>query len=433
MDGPPLGLDDPMVDQVNLANARRLSLPLARSDHAEAPFRNVDLVLDPSACTHGLGNIQRWFEKSYYDSQMQPKNCKVHLNVYVPTFTLHELEMQRKGMTLNSIKAAEAVKFIDSVVQQEEELALDALSLDEIHEHPADSSSHAPLPSVAKNESGGLTHNTHLEYRPDRYPSWDECVSKQIRVPEVGELPPLSPLDRDTNGVPQVPARLRSLIRSCIFLTHVRVKDTLNHGWHWRLVTEDKLTKIWASSFGIECLNINEAELLLFQGKDVAHPLISLAGADFFDATDRYQKAPDLLHQRVSTTSYKYEKLKGKRKTKSKADDSAPAQKSQYVTRNEDGLVSEAFGVISFAPRDGKEKLVISSIFKNNLAPHKKHAKRRGKKGENSQDETAEAGEAQTSKPKRGNRRKLKAAKKTAADGPKTESPKAEVIEADNT
>ena len=35
------------------------------------------------------------------------------------------------------------------------------------------------------------------------------------------------------------------------------------------MVTEDPITKIWAKSYGIDCLNVNEAELLIFQNYDV--------------------------------------------------------------------------------------------------------------------------------------------------------------------
>lgn len=55
--------------------------------------RVVNLILDHFAFVRGIGNVKRWFDKGYIDSQLKDrKESRVVLNIYIPTYTLHEFD-----------------------------------------------------------------------------------------------------------------------------------------------------------------------------------------------------------------------------------------------------------------------------------------------------------------------------------------------------
>lgn len=361
---------------------------MAESPVLEEPVRKVNFILDPSAFTLGLGNIERWFDDSYFQSQVKDKSENIHLNMYLPTYTLHELDYQKRGPIVGSTKALEALKFIDRMLDCD-----DGLSDFFDEEEEKDVSGRKTGNSLIK---GHFLHSLYLEHRTHQFPQWSACSKFQIRSPSTLELPnhgkyslydEINHFGGDTKEItddePEIPARLKHLIRSGIYLTR------MNHngpeqitGDMWKIVTEDTAIKVWAGCFGIDCLNINEAELLLFHGKDLAKFEIKAQGADFFSGNDIYQMdAPDLLHKKVNTTSYNYTDLKalqkkpatraaGKRKPGKAAKKEAKLpQETAEVERDlkslkvEGGVITEDFNMINFAPREQSTKLVVSKLF----------------------------------------------------------------------
>lgn len=296
--------------------------------------REVNFVMDPSAFLLGLGNIKRWFQTEYFRTQLKNKAERLQLGVYLPTYTLNELNHQRRGQTMSSTKAREALSFIDHMLDEEGE----------------------PL-----NES--LLYAVILDDANDRLISWEACFKYQIesvpaglpanvtKVEHVNDFGEAYVVENDNNV--RVPARLRYLIRSCIHMKGAK------NAKQWKLVTEDATTKAWATNFGIDCLNINEAELLLFQGRDLTTLDIRPEGADFFADTDIYQQETDALHKRINTTAYKYHPwLEGKKESK------------PYTALYRDGVYVERFDMVTYAPRDDVLwRLVGSKMFKK---PQKK-------------------------------------------------------------
>ncbi|GEQ67136.1 hypothetical protein JCM33374_g799 [Metschnikowia sp. JCM 33374] len=378
-----IGVSEPLLTEVPAS-----SVP-------ENPVRSVNFILDPSAFTLGLGNIERWFDQEYFRSQVKDKEEHIHLNLYLPTYTLHELDYQKRGPIVGSTKASEALKFIDRILESDDGLPED---FDEANEES---------PEIVQNtQPGNFSYNMSLEYRTQKFPQWSACTKFQIRSPSSEELPlhgkyslydEINHNGGDLEAVfgesHDVPSRLKHLIRSGVYLTRMDHNGPAQiTGDMWKLVTEDTATKVWASCFGIDCLNINQAELLLFHGKDLTKFEIKTEGADFFTGEDIYQtETPDALHKKVNTTSYKYTDLKavqgaknskrvgGKRNIlknlKGKPQAESQNDNVQTNVRVESGVITEDFNKINFAPREDTTKLVVSKLFTKETKPHNKAKK----------------------------------------------------------
>ncbi|OBA17026.1 hypothetical protein METBIDRAFT_47943, partial [Metschnikowia bicuspidata var. bicuspidata NRRL YB-4993] len=335
------------------------------------PVRSVNFILDPSAFTLGLGNIERWFDREYFRAQVKDKLANIDLNLYVPTYTLNELDYQRRGPIVGSTRAQEALKFIDRMLESDDGMG----DFEDSFAEP-DPKTRGPA------AEGRFRHNLFLEHRTQLFPQWGACARFQMRSPGSQELPShgrYSLYDEINHLVGEVgdglegrevPSRLKHLIRSAVYLTKMNHNGPQHvSGSMWKLVTEDATTRVWASCFGVDCLNINEAELLLFQGKDLTLFEIRAEGADFFSGQDVYQaEAPDALHKKVNTTSYNYtdykafEQEKHSKRAGAKKNASrrprADAQ-GQAVPVNEHhsvgiagGVLTEEFNMINFAPRE---------------------------------------------------------------------------------
>ncbi|KAJ8144985.1 hypothetical protein OY671_001923 [Metschnikowia pulcherrima] len=407
---------DPDVEpEISIQAADNQQAETPSSPAPTNPVRTVNFILDPSAFTLGLGNIERWFDEDYFRSQVKNKNEKIHLNLYLSTYTLHELDYQRRGPIVGSTKASEALKFIDRKLESDNGL-LDNLG-DDLEPEAAQASADEKF-----------SYSLHLEHRTYQFPQWPTCAKFQIRNPDPEELPnhgkyslydEINHLGGDVQGRAgeklEVPARLKHLIRSAIYLTRMKHNGPADiTGDMWKLVTEDTVTKVWASCFGVDCLNINEAELLLFHGKDLTKFEIKGQGADFFSGEDKYQaEAPDTLHKKVNTTHYKYTHLKadenannkkrdGRRKGTTKAPQKAISSQSEPQESDESkgvkvegGVITEDFNMINFAPREETTKLVTSKLFLKESKPSSK-ARNSGKAKSEKSIKNAEA--AQTDK-----------------------------------
>ena len=300
----------------------------------------VNFILDHTAFTKGIGNIKRWFNPEYVKTECSRQ--KPRLNLFIPTYTLHEFDYVKRGLTMTASNAREAIDFIEK--------------LSEGVENPP------------------LNYDIQLEDNAHSSLSWDACQKYQVHQPVIGEFPNYqtqfrssrfgrSRPDHDsisyensesyqsaaahTSEPAQMPPRLRYIIRPCI---KIMFQSPQQKG-KWTLVTEDAITKIWASSFGIECMNITEAELLLFKEYDVNNLRQYDPNRTILDPSG----PNSILQETVDTSSYPYQPTETSRPKKAaKSHKNRPQRGNAKVTgvvRNERGIQKEQFDKINHAPR----------------------------------------------------------------------------------
>lgn len=353
------------------------------------PPRNVYFILDPSACTLGIGNLQRWLDRDFVQSQLSEN---VHLHLYVLQYTLRELDFQRRGPMVGSTAAHEAIKFIDGLYEREAS-GLSGVSARVMYEGPAEdrtvedrtedetaenagqgkASAEGSLESgighpVNGNGAGDARQNTcaipfsiYIEDAPPQFPSWEKCLKYRMWHPRQSDLPHVQPVEEQADQSAEMPARLRNLIRLCAYMCKMPPRaQPAEPGAHWKLVSEDQGTKVWATSFGIDCLNVNEAELLLFHAEDETLFAPVNPGADFFLPEDVFDRPPPSdLHRRVDTTAYPYESIWRKEdanRGKKRGDHCKPP----FTVVN--GVCYEEFDQINYAPRVALVPLVESTL-----------------------------------------------------------------------
>ncbi|ODV98490.1 hypothetical protein PACTADRAFT_31881 [Pachysolen tannophilus NRRL Y-2460] len=224
-----------------------------RNDYLQRPV--VHLILDPSALVRGIGNIKKW--ASDYS-----------LVLFIPFYTLHELDYIKRGVSLLATNARESIKFIDL-----------KSSMDDDFQFSDDDTTND------KKNKGSYGETTVLIETPDESgPAWHNCIKKyRVRQPLVKDFPNNKTSFDSTrtiksdgqgpgqgkghneinpNAKPEMPVRLRYLIRSCIQKQYVENDNSNGKTTNidWKVVTEDSVTKVWLNSFGIDCFHINEAE-----------------------------------------------------------------------------------------------------------------------------------------------------------------------------
>ncbi|SGZ52951.1 CIC11C00000001119 [Sungouiella intermedia] len=361
--------------------------------------RVVNLILDNSSFIRGFGNIKRWFDQKYIKSQLMPDGKEpkesIQLNIYIPSYTLHELEFLRKGSSLLATNARKALAFIDQIFDNEDtQGSFESNFVEGVElEKSNDSVGHMPL-----------RYNVYIEYRDASFPTWNKCLPFKLYDLHVDDFPNhqakfssnemLGSLTFDpdaqaesSDGPIQTPTRLRHLIRSCVFKRFIEAggKSTSEHE-QWKLITEDTVTRFWTNSYGIDCLNVNEAELLIFQSMDITSFNVMTEGQNFNSEHDVYDQ-PDkgILHQRIDTTAYEYHKMSEQlsplqEPTEAEAvGASAKSQSKKKKSRNKkrettppivpsdakgDDIKREEFEKINFAPRV-KGKLWVPPLSKN--------------------------------------------------------------------
>lgn len=358
-------------------DATALSDPLIESQpqnleaQSQQATRNVHFILDHSACTLGIGNIQRWFDQEFVQSQL-PKSAKIHLNLYIPQYTLGELDFQRRGPMVGISLAQEALKLIDTLFESESSAdSLDVLDAEEYGEQGNDNDA-CNLNDKPKGISSPIPFNIFIEEISALFPRWEKCLKYRAYHPKKGDLPHIHVANEEEqmNQQAEIPPRLKNLIRSCVYMTRMNSKHhPAPPGDQWRLVTEDQATKVWANSFRIDCLNVNEAELLLFHDKDVSQFELVRPGADFFSPRDVFDDEPQIgLHKRVDTTEYPYEiNNPGGKGSRTKTPKFVRREltkgiivKPPFVKLN--GVCYEEFDQINYAPRDASVPLVESQF-----------------------------------------------------------------------
>ncbi|KAF3991062.1 hypothetical protein FT663_01816 [Candidozyma haemuli var. vulneris] len=325
------------------------------------PVRVVNLVLDHFAFVRGIGNVKRWFNKEYIESMLADKaDARVLLNIYIPTYTLHEFDFAKKGTSITASNARDALKLIDEVLDEEQ--AVPSFGPD---------GEETAVPERPK-----LTYNLLIEQRNPSYPNWERCLKYQIQAPKVKDFPyhktklantvlgrpkaaDVEEEKKEAEETASVPPRLKHLIRSCVYKKYIdpfHPEFELNNGAQWKLVTEDSVTKVWLNSFGIDCLNVNEAELLIFQSEDVTGFNLQAPGQDFNSQKDRFDSVDrGILHQWVDTTKYGYSGVGGDKRRKpkkGKAKETSPDDEKKAIGPvNPDTVKEEKFGQINYAPR----------------------------------------------------------------------------------
>ncbi|KAK7684185.1 hypothetical protein QCA50_012831 [Cerrena zonata] len=123
---------------------------------------------DHSAFVRGIGNVKRWFNQQYVESNYKSftKNEKVYLNIFIPSYTLHEFDFAKKGTSMMATNAREAIRFIDRVFES------DINAEDDGH-----------------NFKNPIVYNLTIETINNSYPSWNECLKYKIHNPKVKEFP----------------------------------------------------------------------------------------------------------------------------------------------------------------------------------------------------------------------------------------------------
>lgn len=375
-------------DELMLAGEHMSGASIEKPAKLDDGYRHINFILDHSAFVRGIGNIKRWFSEEYIRaSYNHVSNEKIKLIIHIPTYTLHEFDFVKKGNTMMATNAREAIKFIDKFVNDEG--------------------------SSIKNIDGIEFHcsmEIEIPYE-ERETSWNECLQHKIYSPLIKEFPNFktkfdsnllgknssSIVDESTSKLNNIqyensesyqnalahgdsqatmPDRLKYLIKSCV---RKRKEMSRTSNEQWRLVTEDPITKVWAISFGIECLNINEAELLIFQDYDIN---IEKKNVDpHFQYTDgKVNEGPNsILQNTIDTTVYLYTSTQSSRKTqhggikskkdqgnvKLKKEQSSKKQKNKLPPKVEiiEGVINEGTGIhggivkkerfdaINYAPR----------------------------------------------------------------------------------
>lgn len=340
-----------------------VAAPLAlRTDDAAsngAGTRHVNLILDHTAFVRGIGNLKRWFNKAFVDDTLRTADSKVVLTLYIPSYTLHEFDFVKKGTSMVATNAREAIRFID--------------------EH---------LGAMNNISGTRLAYDVQIELADDRAPSWGECCRFQVHSPKVREFPNYktkfdsnlvgphfgengdhkaendiqyensSSYQQAAANLEQeavMPLRLKYLLRPCIHKRFMGQLASQTPSETWKLVTEDSVTRVWAQSFGIDALNVNEAEWLIFEARDTASFKVYGAVHNFSVQNDDFHEEADMrtLQRSVDTTKYAYRKslepkntTKGRRRQRVKGAITESTQNASGET-----VKRELFGAINYAPR----------------------------------------------------------------------------------
>lgn len=372
----------------------------ARPSH---PVRHVNLIMDHSAFIRGIGHIKRWFNREYMRTHR--KNAadseSIEVCIYIPAYTLHEFDYAKKGATMMATNAREAVRLVEELIE------------DEYHVLYED-----------ENNGSRIRIRVSIEGPSESGPPWQNCLKYKIQSPKVKDFPnrkttfdsnragsrsmqsnlSMGEYDgfddemfgdfdvEDTSAAylhteselryrnategekaclsgdmdAEMPTRLRYLIRLIIFKQYVKKIPKQTSLEEWKLVTEDPITQIWSRSYGIDCLNVNEAELLMLQNYD--------ATANSSCDPHNYKSETGPFHHAIDTTQYKYVSLNdpalnsssrrkyvGPRNKATKVATKTGRYVDGFVSNNNIGVNGESvkkerFDAINFAPR-GQGKL----------------------------------------------------------------------------
>ncbi|ABN66393.2 predicted protein [Scheffersomyces stipitis CBS 6054] len=354
--------------------------------------RTANFILDHSTFVRGIGNIKRWFNEDFVRTTMAASDERIQLNIFIPSYTLHEFDFVKRGTSMAAINAREAIRIIDRFFENEIEQSADCplrydLYIQNQNEDGPNWSEcqrykvHAPLikefpnfktkfdsyliGSGSANSSNDHDHEfNNLADDFNSTMSFSHSHNENINDIQYENSPSYQNALANSDNRAVMPTRLRFLIRTCIYKMYVERNKFSSPEEHWKLVTEDPITKIWARSFGIDCMNVNEAELLMFQKYDVSS-LRLYNPHNHFGINEVYNPASDILQNTVDTTVYTYSSLKDHVPTSHRGRGRGGRKEGRNPKRNAvRGVVAvertgshgeyvkkERFDAINFAPR----------------------------------------------------------------------------------
>ncbi|EDO15562.1 hypothetical protein Kpol_1042p23 [Vanderwaltozyma polyspora DSM 70294] len=165
-----------------------------------------NFILEASSFEKGLGNIKRWCEN---------KSDNVKLRIYIPTYTLRELDFQR--YKFKSFMARESLKFIEYIEDR---------------------------------NSSPKYHSDSLEIIIE-LPDFLDLVLWREVLEIAGE--------EHEEKLNKLPRRLKNLLKSCVHLCHLHVSDD----YKWILISEDNQVKELARICKIPIISIVDADSAL--------------------------------------------------------------------------------------------------------------------------------------------------------------------------
>lgn len=297
----------------------------AGNDKPILPLRNLYFIIDTSAFLQGMGNVKRWFDAEYATSQIKKNQGDgaetVKLHCYIPLNTLNELNHFKRNSSIEGPNAARALKFIDHVLDLDDGIS--------------------PYDDTESKGDGGviITYDVEVEARSPAFPTWNTALRYAVRKDRLHEV--------DVGS--------KFLIRSCVSKAFLGKKH-IEGSWH--VISEDK-ARHCTNLVGINCLNVNEAELLLFRALDVTLAQPRAPGAGFNYQYDMYDNTN--IMTKIDTSCYGYSRLANQNGHLRKVDENAEVN----VSRNPGGIV-EDFDMVSYAPRpEGKIWTPALDLLKN--------------------------------------------------------------------
>lgn len=335
------------------------------------PIRRVNLILDPSAFTRGIGNIKRWYNEDYIKDRTKTiQDCTTIVNLQIPSTTLHQFDFLKKGTSMTATYARQSINFIDQLFDNDmttKEVTpnfIIKMNIEAPHERGPPwkqcrrYQTHHPQVKEFPNFKTQFDYSTvgkkvedYGRFSDQFNPDFDQFDHRQNDIQYENSQPHLEPAT-NAEAFAVMPARLKYLIGSTIHKKFIEENDFKDPLEQWKVITEDSITNVWVRSFGIHCMNVNEAELLMFQSYDVnnlynPHSMFSL---------DDEVHHNSILQDTIDTSLYAYTKLEkstGKKKP-------GQYQRGRRVRGVTDEIISEVngetikkerFDTINYAPR----------------------------------------------------------------------------------
>lgn len=314
----------------NLHNDEAHTAAQRNGDHNQkdnlGDIRTINIILDDSSFTRGVGNIMRWFDEDKILTLRKKWDSTdfVYVNILIPQQTLSELKALRHKVDIRGTNSRQALQFIDEVFDK-----------------------YADTPPPQKLNKGeypqGIAFTVNIESEELPMRSWNSYQKHSVRtltqedvyLQEHQRVPAEHKDEFQTPAIASPP--IKKLASSCI---KTIFSDRNTRNLQWRVVSESPVVRLWLSSFGIECLNTEETERLLFSGRDISQSQSVNPGQNFNSTVDIYDEAEE--RKPVDTTSYAYESLNGTRVL-------PPVMAGAGDNRS---VKLENFSSISYAPRD---------------------------------------------------------------------------------
>lgn len=197
------------------------------------------MILDPSALIRGIGHIRKWVEK-------------YNLVIFIPEYTLRELDFTKRGVSLMATNARESIRLIDKMSSLDDEF-MNFHTETQVTEIKSKVLIQTP-------EEAGPNFKTCLKYKrknplvkdfPNYKTEFDSLNSIGLK-----KVDHESKEEVDINSKAVMPLKLRFLIRSCY-------EKKFNDRNNWIIVAEDPIVRIWLKTFNLDTSDLTQLENLL--------------------------------------------------------------------------------------------------------------------------------------------------------------------------